>query len=420
MALGRTLTWLGIMILVPIGLLVVIPIMTAPVLHPNPPRIRSMTEAAPPPKFVPAVERAQKIVRERLNQGNLPGISVAVGAGGGVVWAEGFGYADIRTGAIVTPRHRFRIGTASTVLTSAAAGLLLEEGRLKLDDEIQRHVPAFPKKQWPVRLADVMGHTAGLISDGGGESPLFNRHCKQPVEALAAFAGSALLFEPGTQYSFSSYGWILMSGAIEAAAGRPFLAYMQERIFDPLGMRDTVPDSATFEGDDDFPLFNFFRERIVDPRTARTNAPPPATNTVPDLATTYFPRFIENPRLGVHLMRPLDLSCYAGSSAFLSTPSDLVRFAMAINGGKLLRPATVQSLQTQRRLASGESTGYGLGWNASSETAGHNGELHGGMTTSLVTFPGRGMAVAVVSNIAHAKTFDLAMRIAEAFEEQGK
>ena len=87
---------------------------------------------------------------------------MAVGIGGDIVWAEGFGFADLKTSVPVTPNHRFRIGTASTVLTSAAVGLLLENGRLKLDDEIQTYVPAFPQKQWPVTLRELMGHMAGV------------------------------------------------------------------------------------------------------------------------------------------------------------------------------------------------------------------------------------------------------------------
>ena len=169
---------------------------------------------------------------------------MAVGIDGDIVWAEGFGFADLKTSVPVTPDHRFRIGTASTVLTSAAAGLLLENGRLKLDDEIQTYVPAFPRKQWPVTLRELMGHTAGVIPDGGDEGPLFTKHCERPVEALQYFAENSLLFKPGTQYRYSSYGWILVSTAIEAAADQPFLTFMRERIFDPLGMRDTIPDPA--------------------------------------------------------------------------------------------------------------------------------------------------------------------------------
>ena len=146
------------------------------------------------------------------------------------------------------------------------------------------------------------------------------QHCERPVEALQYFADDSLRFEPGTEYRYSSYGWILVSAAVEAAAGEPFLTFMRKQIFEPLGMDDTMADSAT--------------------------------EPIPDRATPYFPRFAADPRYGPDLMREIDYSCYAGSSVFLSTPSDLVRFAMAINSGKLLQPATVQLLQTSQRLAS--------------------------------------------------------------------
>jgi CubicO group peptidase (beta-lactamase class C family) len=146
---------------------------------------------------------------------------------------------------------------------------------------------------------------------------------------------------------------------------------------------------------------------------------------IPDRATFYFPRFAADPRYGPDLMREIDFSCYAGASAFLSTPTDLVRFGMATNGGKLLQPATVRLLQTSLRLPSGQETGYGLGWDLETVTlsgeqtavAGYDGETLGGMVTSLMTFPGRGIVVAVMSNISYADTSGLAAKIAEAFAE---
>jgi CubicO group peptidase (beta-lactamase class C family) len=289
---------------------------------------------------------------------------------------------------------RFRIGTASTVLTSAVVGLLLEDGRLKLDDVIQKHVPAFPEKEWPVTLRQLMGHVAGVRNDGGDEGPLLSKHCERPVEGLDAFAERELRFQPGTRYHYSSYGWILVSAAVEAAANEPFLTFMRKRVFDPLGMRDTLAESATEQ--------------------------------VPNRPTFYFPRFGADPRYGLHLMRPLDYSCYSGSSVFLSTPSDLVRFGMAINGGKLLKPATVEMLQTSQRLATGQETGYGLGWDLETATlagehtrwVGHAGTSLGGMVASLMTFPAHRIAVSVVSNISYADTQGLALRIAQAFAEQ--
>jgi serine beta-lactamase-like protein LACTB len=353
-----------------------------------------VTSSALLPTWANAVDQGRQIVRASLTEQNLPGLSVAVGIGDDIVWTEGFGFSDLENRVPVTPNHRFRIGTASTVLTSAAVGLLLEQGRLKLDDVIQTYVPAFPKKQWPVTLRQLMGHLAGVRTDGGDEGPLYSERCERPVEALQHFAEKALLFEPGTRYRYSSYGWILMSAAVEAAANKLFLTFMRDQIFEPLGMRDTIADSAT----------------------------KPIANRV----TPYFPRFASDPTYGLHLMRDVDYSCYSGSSVFLSTPSDLVRFGMAIISGKLLQPATVQLLQTSQRLASGEETGYGLGWDletvalAGEQTrvAGHDGESLGGMVASLMTFPEHGIVVSVVSNISYADTFSLGVRIAQAFAER--
>jgi serine beta-lactamase-like protein LACTB, mitochondrial len=426
--LGLILVLVGLLLVAILGMWVYMSTIGAR-LHQSPQEVPSVTNSAPSPKAAGAVEQARRIVRARLTEDNLPGLSVAVGIGADIVWAEGFGFADLRTNVPVTPNHRFRIGTASTVLTSAAAALLLEDGRLKLDEQIRTYVPAFPQKQWPVTLRNVMGHTAGIVSDSGDEGPLFGEHCERPVEALPHFGEKSLLFEPGTRYRYSDYGWILVSAAVEATAAQPFLTFMQERIFKPLGMRDTVPDPAPVEADDDHPLFNLIREKLFDPRTRRKKTSPDSANTpMQHRVTSYFPKLAADPAYGLHLMRPLDLSCYAGSSVFLSTPSDLVRFAMAINSGKLLKPATVQLLQTSQRLASGTNTDYGLGWDIETVTlagrqtrvVGHDGELLGGMASSLVTVPDHGIVVSVMSNISYADTFSLAVKIADAFAEQGK
>jgi serine beta-lactamase-like protein LACTB, mitochondrial len=398
----RTETWLAVIVvavgLLPAAFLALYAFMsaTATVLHPNPQDVTSVASATPVRQWADAVEQGRRIVRAGLTDQNLPGLSVAVGAGGDIVWAEGFGWADLEHQIPVSPDVLFRIGTASTVLTSAAVGLLLEKDRLKLDDEIQTYVPAFPEKQWPVTLRQLMGHLAGVRNDGGDEGPLLSARCERPDEGLPRFAERPLLFEPGTQYRYSSYGWIVVSAAVEAAADEPFLSFMRKQIFEPLGMLDTMADSATAPSS--------------------------------DRATSYFPRFAAEPRYGLHLMRPIDYSCYAGSSAFLSTPSDLVRFGLAINGGKLLQPITVQLLQTPQRLASGQETGYGLGWDLETvalageqtRSVGHDGESLGGMVASLMTFPEHGIVVSVTSNISYADTPAIALKIAQAFAGQVK
>jgi CubicO group peptidase (beta-lactamase class C family) len=330
----------------------------------------------------------------------------------------------------VTPDTRFRIGTASTVLTSAAAGVLLEKGRLKLDDEIQTYVPQFPKKQWPVTLRQLMGHVGGVGTDSGDEGPLFSHRCEQPVEALQYFAQGDLLFEPGTQYRHSKYGWILVSAAVEAAAAQPFLTFMREHIFRPLGMDQTGAESATEENPErvgepaeDPPFFTLAHQLILKP----LGISKPETRPATEPATAYTPGFGPDPqiRYGLHVARPRNLSCYAGSMAFLSTPSDLVRFGLAIQGGKLLQPATVRLLHTSPQPASPQKTDHGLGWDLYSVTlagepaqaVGLDGELRGQRVGSLMIFREAGIVVAVMSNISHADTQSLALKVAEAFAQ---
>jgi serine beta-lactamase-like protein LACTB, mitochondrial len=401
MSKSRTQTWLalivgavGLLLAAILGLFAYMSATATP-LHPNAQDVPSVTGSAPLPKWADAVEQGRQIVRAGLTEQNLPGISVAVGVGGDIAWAEGFGWADLENQVKVAPDTRFRIGTASKALTSAAVGLLLEKGRLKLDDEIQTYVRTFPKKQWPVTLRQLMGHLAGFRNDAGDEEPL-SEGCERTVEGLQRFAERPLLFEPGTQYRYSNYGWILVSAAVEAAADEPFFTFMRKQIFEPLGMDDTRAYSAT--------------------------------EPIGDRALFYFPRFAADPRYGPQEPREVDHSCFAGSAAFLSTPSDLVRFGMAINSGKLLQPPTVQLLQTPQRLASGQETGYGLGWDletvalAGEQTrwVGHDGELMGGMVASFITFPERGIVVAVTSNTSFADTSSIAVKIAQAFAEQRK
>ena len=383
---------------------------TTPILHADPQQVRSVTHSHPSRKWTEAVERGRQIMRAGLIQQNLPGLSVAVGVDGDTVWAEGFGWADLENQVPVAPDTGFRVADASKALTSAAVGLLIERDRLHLDDEIQMHVPQFPKKQWPVTLRQVMAQVAGVPTDHGGEAPLSNassddgnpaRRCERTVDGLQLdnFGARKLLYEPGTKYSPSSYGWILVSAAVEAAANEPFFAIMRTQVFEPLDMRDTTIDVAA--------------------------------EAIPARATFYFPKFglARDTRYGPKPARVGDHSCYAGAAAFLSTPSDLVRFGMGIQGGKLLKPGTVQLLQTPQRVASGEETGYCLGWELETHPlagqptrmAGHGskGEFIGG-TTYLMTFPERGLVVAVMANISFADTKSIALNIAQTFAAQGQ
>lgn len=364
--------------------------LTATALHPDPAQVPSTTETTASAKWARAAEQAHQMALDGLTEQNLPGLSAAAAIGPELVWAEALGYADLELRTPVKPHMRFRVGDASMALTSAAAGLLIEQRKLSLDDEIQKYVPAFPKKASPVTIRHLMAQQSGIRGDAGDEESL--EHCDRTLDALDRFAKDDLRFDPGTRYSRSTYGWILVSGAIEAAANNSFFTYMRAQIFDPLGMADTTTDSSVEQ--------------------------------MSDRVTFYHPRFAGDPRYGPEPAREGDYSCLAGAGAFLSTPSDLVRFGMAITNGALLQPATVAMLQTRQKLASGEATDYGLGWMLDTVPAGRETLRvagHGtkpdflGTTAALVTLPDRGIVVAVMTNESFGSVWSLATKIAAVF-----
>ena len=398
---ARNQTWLaviavavGLPIAVIAGVLIFMNV-TATRVHPNAHDVPS-TGSSPLPKWTDTVGRARELARRGVTEQNLPGLSVAVGVDGEIVWAEGFGWANVEHRVPVAPETRFRIGHASIALTSAAAGLLVEQGRLHLDDEIQTYVPAFPKKRYTVTLRQLMGHVAGVRHYLGEEADVPAAHCERASDGLKAFTEDALGFEPETQYHYSTYGWVLVSAAIEAAANQPFFAYMRTRVFTPLGMADTMPDASA--------------------------------EAIANRATFYFPRFSGENQSGLELARSVDYSCFAGAGAFLSTPSDLVRFGIAMIDGKLLQRSTVRMLQTPQQLVSGEDTDYGLGWmietlplaGEPALLANHASRSLLGASTSFMTFPERGIVVALTSNTSYADTRSIALAIADAFAAQKK
>ncbi|HEX5071444.1 MAG TPA: serine hydrolase domain-containing protein [Vicinamibacterales bacterium] len=397
---ARSFNWLtalalvvGVMFAAGAGILTFVRGTLKPPLHPDPAAAPSVQDAAPLPGWAGPVAQAEQIARSALSQQNLPGLSVAVGIDEAIVWAEGFGWADMETQVPVSPRTRFRISHASNALTSAAVGWLLDQRQLRLDDEIQAWVPEFPRQQWPVTLRQLMAHTAGVRHyRDEGEYEQTSKHCERAVEGVASFAQDPLLFEPDTRYKYSTYGWVLVSAAVEAAAAEPFPSFMRRRIFGPAGMSAT-----TFDG---------------------------AADALADRSTAYEAEWNENRRPAA----AVDYSCLSGAGGIVSTPSDLVRFGLAMENAGLLKRTIVDLLQTPQILATGAETKYGLGWMLESarlagtptRLAYHSGRTLVGGTASLLTFPDRGLVVAVTANIAFADTKGVGLAVAEAFARSPK
>jgi CubicO group peptidase (beta-lactamase class C family) len=335
-------------------------------------------------EYAQAIAEARLIIDSLVRARNVPWLSIAVSVDGAIVWSEGFGYADVEQRSPVTATTKFRIGSISKPFTAAAMGLLYEEGKLDLDAPVQRYVPSFPEKpKGTITPRLLAGHLAGVrhyLPDGSDN--FITERYDDVVAALELFQRDTLLFEPGSKYSYSSYGWNLLSAVVQEAAGEKFLDYMRESVFRPLDMRHTVADHT---------------DSIIVGRTG----------------------FYVRTRGGFVINAPyVDNSYKWAGGGFLSTPEDLLKFARAHLEGTLLKPETVRLWWTSQQTTDGEATGYGIGWRVGEwngrHTVGHGGGSVGG-NSRLVIFPDEKVALAVTTNITGAGLRRVPERIAEMF-----
>jgi CubicO group peptidase (beta-lactamase class C family) len=318
-----------------------------------------------------------------MKEQGVPGLSVAVGVAGEIVWAEGFGFADLENRVPVWPETRFRVASISKALTAGAIGRLLEEGQLELDEPVQRYVPSFPEKRWPVTTRLLAGHLGGIRHYRGDEFES-RAHYGDVVDALEIFADDSLIHEPGTAYSYSTYGWNLISAVVQGAAGEPFLDYTRRSVFEPIGMDDTVAEHV------DSLIYHRARFYLRAEDGRLVNAP-----------------YVDN-------------SNKWSGGGFLSTAEDLVRYGFAYLEDGFLHPETVDLLFTSQRNQDGEPVDYGIGWRVTEEEGrkivSHTGGAMGG-TTILLLYPDEGIVVSIVTNIQGASQTRTSRAIADLFLE---
>ncbi len=328
------------------------------------------TAVAPAPlHYAEVVEEARALVRADIAERGYPGIAVAVSVDGETVWSEGFGYADLEHRVPMSPSVKFRVGSISKSMTAAAVASLVEKGRLDLDAPVQRYVPSFPEKAHPVTTRQLGGHLGGIRHYRGNENFIRDPYATV-LDGLSIFADDPLLHEPGTAFSYTSHGFNLLSAAVEGAAGQPFLDYMLDAVFRPLGMRDTVADFVT-------PIIRGRTRYYVRDEEGRVvNAP-----------------FVNN-------------SYKWAGGGFLSTTGDVLRFANAHLDDGFLTKSSRELLFTEQKTRDGEGVGYGFGWFIRTRDDGlrllsHSGGSVGG-TSLMVMEPDTRVVVVGLINLTGA------------------
>ncbi len=323
-------------------------------------------------QFAPAIARAKEVAQEISARG-IPGMAVAVAVNGEIVWAGGFGYADLESRVPASASTRWRIGSISKPLTAAALAVLIEEGKLNLDAPVQQYVPWFPVKGKPISTRMLAGHLAGIRHYKGQEF-LNSAACSTVAEGLAIFQDDPLVHAPGTKFGYSSYGWNLISAVLEGASKEEFLKLIEQRVFQPLKMSSTTADR---------------NGRIIENRAQFYSRPQDASAAV---------TFTNGPYV--------DNSCKWAGGGFLSTVEDLARFGSAHIRDGFLQPKTRELLFTTQHTAEGVPTGYGIGWQVGKDAAGRVTLSHGGGsvggTSQLILWPDSRVVVAVLTNLTSA------------------
>ena len=336
-----------------------------------------------PAEYAATVAQERTLVCERLAT-RIPGVQVAVAVNGKLVWSEGFGYADAERKRPVTRESQFRIGSVSKPLTAAAVALLYQQGKLDLDAAVQRYVPSFPEKGYPITTRQLAGHLAGIRHYKDREFFL-NRRFATVLDGLTIFQDDSLLFPPGTRFSYSSYAWNLISAVVEGASGDDFLRYMSAHVFRPLGLAHTAPDRT---------------DSLIPGRTQPYDR---------DSGGSY------------RIAPAVDNSYKWAGGGFVSTAEDLVKFGSALLEPGFLKPETLDLLFTSQRTSAGEETGYGIGFFVTTDSLGHRWAFHGGGAVGGTAVFGLDrdshVVVAILTNLT-AAPLDPAREIQAAFDRE--
>jgi serine beta-lactamase-like protein LACTB len=327
------------------------------------------------------------LIREWVEENDVVGLQVAIGSGSDVTWTGAYGMADIEHGISLSDQSRFRTASISKWMTATAALKLVELGQLDLDTPVQEHCPAYPQKEWPLTTRDLLRHRGGVRHYWGAngenpETPEERRALREKQEEaerwttvrydnrvapIARFADDPLLFEPGTDFQYTSFGYRLVGCVLRGAAGTTYNELMQTHVFEPAGM--------TLTRDDD------------------------AYAIVPGRVRGY----VRSPGGELRRSRFRDVSENLPAGGHLSTASDLVRFALAWYAGDLISDESrAAQLEVPRGAVQESYYGFGVSSADVDDIGGKRVLLHSGSQdetrTWLVLVPESGIAISTLSN----------------------
>jgi len=312
----------------------------------------------------PDIQALDTFIAGELKAKGLVGLSVAIMIDGKIVLAKGYGRIALDSGADVAPETPFAIGSITKQFTCTCILKLAEAGKLSVDDKVAKYYPGLARAG-DITILDLMNHVSGY-PDYYPLDFVDRRMLKEiaPDELIREYAGGKLDFEPGTQYSYSNTGFVILGRIVEKVSGQPFGKFLAEQVLKPLGLNHTLYEP--------------------DPNQA-------------GIARGYTTFALSGPEAASNEAR----GWIGSAGAVYSTASDLAAWDLALTSGKVLNPSSFTLMTTPRQLADGRVTGYGCGlsisWRPDRKVLAHNGAVAGFYALNACV-PSTRSAVAVLSN----------------------
>ncbi len=313
-----------------------------------------------------------------------PGCAVGISHNGALDYARGYGMSNLEYDVPITPRSIFHSASISKQFTAFSIGLLAQEGKLSLSDDIRKYLPEMPDHGKTLTIAHLLHHTNGLREQGQLLNLAGWRGDDLYTEADILWALTrqrGLNFEPGTEVVYGNAAYTLLAVIVRRVSGKPLRAFADERIFKPLGMADT-----------------HFRDDH--------------TELVPRRASAYSTREGGGWRISVP-----NIDHY-GSTSLFTTVGDLLKWKQNLISARVGGQALITSLQTSGRLNDGTATGYGGGLRLADyrglRTVSHDG-MDGGYRTDAILFPDQQLAIVALCNGATIMPEELTRKVAEVY-----
>jgi len=313
-----------------------------------------------------AADKIDDFARAELKRQQIPGMAIAVVRDGKITKAKGYGYADLDHKVPVSADTVFALASITKPFTATLTMMLVEEGKVRLDDDISQYL-ADPPATWKgITVRHLLNHTGGLSPLGQDFLNLTRTQTITTAQMYQAAKSDPIGSKPGEAWSYSDVGYFLLGMIIERATGKTYRQFLQERILDPTGMSTA---------------------RLQD-----LNRPYPNLATGYTLMRQGDTWEIRNIRRTIQV----ELSSHFG---LFGTVKDLAKWDKALYGDALIEPATFRTMLTPAKLNDGKTWPYGFGWGLDSRN-GYETHNHSGITgTYILRVPSVGLTVIVLSNL---------------------